>query len=61
MFRISIIPAVVTGLLLALNLPATSPWWMVLLGSAAAIVLGKQVFGGLGQNPFNPALVGRAA
>jgi len=51
--------AALTGLLLALNLPATSPWWMVLLGSAAAIVLGKQVFGGLGQNPFNPALVAR--
>jgi len=51
--------AALTGLLLALNLPATSPWWMVLLGAAAAIVLGKQVFGGLGQNPFNPALVAR--
>jgi electron transport complex protein RnfD len=51
--------AALTGLLLALNLPATSPWWMVLFGAAAAIVLGKQVFGGLGQNPFNPALVAR--
>ena len=51
--------AALTGLLLALNLPATSPWWMVLLGSVVAIVLGKQVFGGLGQNPFNPALVAR--
>ncbi len=51
--------AVLTGLLLALNLPATSPWWMVVLGSAVAILLGKQVFGGLGHNPFNPALVAR--
>ena len=51
--------AALTGLLLALNLPVTSPWWLVLLGSAVAVVLGKQVFGGLGQNPFNPALVAR--
>ncbi|GAB4253630.1 RnfABCDGE type electron transport complex subunit D [Deferrisoma sp.] len=51
--------AVLTGLLLAMNLPATSPWWMALVGGAVAIVLGKQVFGGLGQNPFNPALVAR--
>ena len=52
--------AVITGILLALTLPPTSPIWMVLLGSVVAIGLGKQVFGGLGHNPFNPALVGRA-
>ncbi|NLN17143.1 MAG: RnfABCDGE type electron transport complex subunit D [Firmicutes bacterium] len=52
--------ALVTGLLLALNLPPTVPWWMAVLGTAVAIVIGKQVFGGLGHNPFNPALVGRA-
>jgi electron transport complex protein RnfD len=51
--------AVVTGLLLALNLPSGIPLWMVVLGSAFAIGLGKQVFGGLGGNPFNPALVAR--
>jgi electron transport complex protein RnfD len=51
--------AALTGLLLALNLPVSSPWWLVLLGSAVAVLLGKQVFGGLGQNPFNPALVAR--
>lgn len=51
--------AALTGLLLALNLPVTSPWWMIVLGSVVAIVLGKQVFGGLGHNPFNPALVAR--
>jgi len=51
--------AALTGLLLALNLPVGSPWWLVLLGAAVAVVLGKQVFGGLGQNPFNPALVAR--
>jgi electron transport complex protein RnfD len=51
--------AVVTGILLALNLPPTSPWWLTLLGAVIAIVIGKQVYGGLGANPFNPALVAR--
>jgi len=53
--------ACLTGLLLALNLPAASPWWLVVLGSVIAVGLAKQVFGGLGQNPFNPALVARVA
>ncbi|MFO7951976.1 MAG: RnfABCDGE type electron transport complex subunit D [Bacillota bacterium] len=52
--------AAVTGLLLALTLPATVPWWLVVVGSASAIIIGKQVFGGIGYNIFNPALVGRA-
>ncbi len=52
--------AVITGILLALTLPPTIPYWMAFIGSAVAIGLGKQVFGGLGYNPFNPALVGRA-
>ncbi len=52
--------ALVTGLLMGLILPANLPSWMVVLGSVVAIVFGKQVFGGLGNNPFNPALVGRA-
>ena len=51
--------AVVTGLLLALNLPVTVPWWIPILGSAFAILLVKQLFGGLGQNFMNPALGGR--
>jgi len=51
--------AAITGLLLALTLPSNSPWWMVCVGAVAAIVLGKQLYGGLGWNPFNPALVGR--
>lgn len=51
--------AVVTGVLLALNLPATSPWWMVLIGAIVAIGVAKLTFGGIGQNLFNPALVGR--
>ena len=52
--------AFLTGLLLALTLPPTLPLWTVFLGSAVAVGLGKQVFGGLGSNLFNPALVGRA-
>ncbi|MDD3108733.1 MAG: RnfABCDGE type electron transport complex subunit D [Alistipes sp.] len=51
--------AVVTGVLLAFNLPSTLPWWMVILGALVAIGVGKMSFGGLGCNPFNPALVGR--
>jgi Na+-translocating ferredoxin:NAD+ oxidoreductase subunit D len=51
--------AALTGLLLAMNLPPSSPWWLVLLGALIAIVIGKQVYGGLGHNPFNPALVAR--
>ncbi len=52
--------ATITGLLLGLSLPAGFPLWMTALGAAFAIVFGKQVWGGLGQNVFNPALVGRA-
>lgn len=51
--------AVVTGLLLALNLPASAPWWMPLIGSVFAILIIKQLFGGLGQNFMNPALGAR--
>ena len=51
--------ALLTGILLAMNLPANAPWWMILIGSLVAIIIGKQVFGGLGQNIFNPALVAR--
>lgn len=51
--------AVVTGLLLAFNLPSNLPLWMVVIGALVAIGIGKMSFGGLGNNPFNPALVGR--
>lgn len=51
--------AVVTGLLLAYNLPVTLPLWMAVLGSVVAIVVVKQLFGGIGQNFVNPALIGR--
>lgn len=52
--------AVVTGLLLAFNLPAGAPWWVAAVGAVLAIVLVKQFFGGLGQNFMNPALAARA-
>ena len=51
--------AALTGLLLALNLPPQVPYWVCLIGAFLAIWLGKQVFGGIGNNPFNPALVAR--
>ncbi|MBI4982204.1 MAG: RnfABCDGE type electron transport complex subunit D [Candidatus Omnitrophica bacterium] len=51
--------AVLTGLLLAYNLPSNVPFWLPIVGSFFAIAIGKQVFGGLGQNIFNPALTGR--
>lgn len=56
---ISDFSAAVTGLLLALNMPPTAPWWMCVLGSVFAILVVKQVFGGLGQNFMNPALGAR--
>ncbi len=52
--------AVVTGLLLAYNLPATAPWWIAVIGSVIAIILVKQMFGGIGSNFMNPALTARA-
>ena len=51
--------AVVTGLLLGFNLPAQIPVWIIIVGAFVAIAVGKMTFGGLGKNPFNPALVGR--
>ncbi len=52
--------AIVTGILLAFNVPAEVPWWIPVIGSAFAIAIGKIPFGGLGYNPMNPALLGRA-
>ena len=51
--------AVVTGVLLAFNLPVGIPWWIVVIGALVAIGIGKMSFGSLGCNPFNPALTGR--
>ena len=52
--------AVVTGLLLAFTLPPTAPWWLPIIGALFAVVLVKQLFGGIGKNFLNPALAGRA-
>ena len=52
--------AVVTGLILGFSLPATAPWYVGFIGAVVAIGIGKLVFGGLGMNIFNPAMVGRA-
>lgn len=52
--------AVVTAWLLALALPPLAPWWLVVVGTLFAIVIAKQLYGGLGYNPFNPAMVGYA-
>ena len=51
--------AALTGLLLAMNLPSNLPLWIIIIGSLVAIGIGKMTYGGLGNNPFNPALVGR--
>ncbi len=50
--------AVVTAVLLAIALPPASPWWMILTGCLFAIIIAKQLYGGLGYNPFNPAMAG---
>ena len=53
--------ALVTAVLIGLSLPPTMPWWLLLITALFAIVLAKHVYGGLGQNPFNPAMVGYLA
>ncbi|MEA5065971.1 MAG: RnfABCDGE type electron transport complex subunit D, partial [Eubacteriales bacterium] len=58
--RVNDLSALVTGLILGLNLPPTAPWWMVMVGSLVAIVLVKELFGGIGDNFMNPALTARA-
>lgn len=51
--------AIVTGMLLAFNVPSNLPWWIIIIGALVAVGIGKMSFGGLGNNPFNPAIVGR--
>lgn len=51
--------AIITGVLLAFNLPSNLPWWIIVIGALVAIGMGKMSFGGIGKNIFNPALVGR--
>lgn len=53
--------ALLTGMLVVMTLPPWAPWWIGVVGSAIAIILGKHVYGGLGQNPFNPAMLARVA
>lgn len=50
--------ALLTGLLLGISIPPLAPWWMAILGTAFAIIIAKQLYGGLGHNPFNPAMIG---
>ncbi|MDW2743254.1 electron transport complex subunit RsxD [Atlantibacter subterraneus] len=50
--------ALLTGLLLGISIPPLAPWWMVILGTVFAIIIAKQLYGGLGHNPFNPAMIG---
>ena len=50
--------ALLTGLLLAISIPPLAPWWLVVLGTAFAVIIAKQLYGGLGHNPFNPAMIG---
>ncbi len=52
--------AALTGILLAISIPSIAPWWIVIVGVAFAIIFGKQLYGGLGNNPFNPAMLGYA-
>ena len=52
--------AALIGILFGMLLPATSPWWLVITGTFVAVVIGKQIFGGIGGNPFNPVLIGLA-
>jgi electron transport complex protein RnfD len=48
----------VIGMIFGVMLPATAPWWLVVVGTFVAVVIGKMIFGGIGGNPFNPALIG---
>ncbi|CCF09811.1 electron transport complex protein RnfD [Pantoea sp. PA1] len=50
--------ALLTAILLGISIPSLAPWWLVVIGTVFAIVIAKQLYGGLGQNPFNPAMVG---
>ncbi len=57
-FYLSDYSAVVTGVLLGIALPPLAPWWLIVVGAVVAIVIAKQLYGGMGYNPFNPAMVG---
>lgn len=59
-FSIGDLDAAVIGLIFGMMLPAITPWWIVIVGTFIAVVIGKMIFGGIGANPFNPALLGMA-
>jgi len=54
------VSVVLTAILLAISIPSIAPWWIIVLGVSFAVIFGKQIFGGLGNNPFNPAMLGDA-
>ena len=58
--RLTDLSAVLTGVLIALALPQAAPWWLVIAATASSVILGKHLYGGLGQNPVNPAMLGYA-
>ena len=58
--RLGDLSAVLTGVLIALSLPQAAPWWLAVAASGSSIILGKHLYGGLGQNPVNPAMLGYA-
>ena len=58
--RVGDLSALLTGLILGLNLPANAPWWLAVIGSVFAVIIVKQLFGGLGDNFLNPAMAARA-
>lgn len=58
--RLIDLSAVLTGVLIALALPQAAPWWLVVAATASSVILGKHIYGGLGQNPVNPAMLGYA-
>ena len=58
--RLRDLSAALTGVLIALSLPQAAPWWLTVAASGSSIILGKHLYGGLGQNPVNPAMLGYA-
>ncbi|MGV6989101.1 electron transport complex subunit RsxD [Testudinibacter sp. P80/BLE/0925] len=58
LFYVSDFSVILTALILAVAIPPYAPYWIILIGTFCAVILGKHVYGGLGQNPFNPAMVG---
>ena len=60
LIRLKDYSAVLTGILLAISIPPLSPWWLIVFGTTISLIIGKHIYGGLGYNPFNPAMLGYA-